>query len=410
MGSYVGVVKGAALAISVITKGVNCCFAAKRVYDLASKDRDLTTSEKIDLAANLIFISFQALEAGVQVHDHVQKNGNKNGKYRFAASVATGTADVTRTVTTKIATNKHGWSFSDTFDVIAVVSFRASDCARQGVEGMPNLCGEKVESGGYVCEAVSTVLYSREELILASKKILGIENEFVMMGGAPSTEAPQQVPQEYAHYKVQANKQFNDWVASQNQYKYLICPFSGRFIHNPIRCKQNPQLVIEKTVIREAQEETRTFLTIAGQNYPFDQFEKDVDQQLREHYLYQFNALQAPFVKAHETQVNDDLEMMRNFEKYDVIPALAKDDPRLVIRCAITREEVRRVIVPCAKVTNVHYENAALQKWLAEKPNVPPPMWPQELPFESKNIKPSKRLQASIDEILLSIAQELNLR
>ena len=407
MGSYVGVVKGAALAISVITKGVNCCFAAKRVYDLASKDRDLTTSEKIDLAANLIFISFQALEAGVQVHDHVQKNGNKNGKYRFAASVATGTADVARTVTTKIATNKHGWSFSDTFDVIAVVSFRASDCARQGAEGMPNLCGEKVESGGYVCEAVSTVLYSREELILASKKILGIENEFVMMGGAPSTEAPQQVPQEYAHYKVHANKQFNDWVANQREYKYLICPFSGRFIHNPIRCKQNSQLVIEKAIIKEAQEEDRTFLTIAGQNYPFDQFEKEVDNQLREHYLHQFKALQAPFVKAHETQVNDDLEIMRNFEKADVIPNFAKGDPRLVHKCAITGGEVRRVRVPRAEVKNVYYEDAALRDWLDKKPNVPPPKWPKELPFVAANIKTSKRVQASIDETLLLIAQEL---
>jgi hypothetical protein len=81
------------------------------------------------------------------------------------------------------------------------------------------------------------------------------------------------------------------------------------------------------------------------------------------------------------------------------------------IQCPLTRSPIRFAVTydgePEDRSPRAYYESAAIREWFKKNPTIPPPGWPQNLPFTGSNVTFARQIQLQIDEALGKASKEI---
>lgn len=353
--------------------------------------RSLTAAEQIDYMAQACFLGLLGL-------DFRSPSKSQSNKRKFSEAVVVGTADVIRTATAKMARGSK-WSKDDTVDLAGVAAYRLGRDGGVAADFLPERFRGTVQAGSQLCEATGLVIQDRDKVSECVSSIFSkIYNYFF----------PPQSNEDC--FVLNENPLFIRWLKKQSHpdLSRFTCPLSGKILLNPIHHSQNRTVIIDKLAYRSARNQLLANVVIAGQTYPLAQFELKVDQALRSQALAFINHAETNFqiyLGLKYSRLRLDL---RNPAAMSKIPSVLHAHPGFSVKCAITNKPIRFVVIPKdERIMDVYYEKNTLRRWISERPRQRPPLWPENLPFQTKNISECPRIQRQIDGVLEQIAAEV---
>lgn len=253
--------------INIIGKSLSVVDAGHKVYVTCSKDK-MTTSDKVNVAAQGLFMIAQVSDIGMQfAPSGSNSSSNKDStsvddNARLGISIAVGTMDVTRTITHKVATN-NSWSFGDALDIVGILAFRGSDAFNTGLQTHKNhewICVNRdaIENGVQIAGTLGQVAINRNYIHSAGVLVYSGTKKawrYIRVGNAPASapaRAPAADPQAQADAKAfnadqdAANQAFEKEAQAIQNWKDLVeipaifaqypafskCRLSGRAIRH----------------------------------------------------------------------------------------------------------------------------------------------------------------------------------
>lgn len=171
----------ACTVFSLIGKAIQAGSSTYNIVQACNKEEKLTTEERIQLVADSLFAALQILDFGLTGASMAPKIGSLQTfkAVHLGINVATGAADVSRVVTSKVL--KSSFGIEDAVDVLAVVCLRAGDACHHGrgiaaKDTQPLICA--IEKGLTITGGVlrigkdCTRLYQKRDDIKAGSRAL----------------------------------------------------------------------------------------------------------------------------------------------------------------------------------------------------------------------------------------------
>jgi hypothetical protein len=217
----------------------------------------------------------------------------------------------------------------------------------------------------------------------------------------PQAVIPQLLP-------IKLPEGFLEWFEQRPEAQHFLCPASGAFLFYPVRCLYDGNLAVELSYVRRLQDLGQESIIIHGDSYLLQDFDSAIDttrQAANREALSSFlDDYEGYLANSQEESMVQLMEALHDMESLRSVPDIFLHIKELK-KCRISGRPIRFVVVPNTRdVRNVYYERETLEDWITSHPNEAPRGWPTEsLPWhllKKSDIKPQKRTQETIDEIL----------
>lgn len=191
--------------------------------------------------------------------------------------------------------------------------------------------------------------------------------------------------------------EFLEWFKKSSHFnKDLLCPLSGQFRLHSVRNKNNPNLIVEKDELERRHREGLPII-IEGLHYSRSDFEETPDSNedktaVKNYLNFRLKYVQAALIKD-QNRIPACLHQVKDLKKY---------------RCQLTSHPIRHIVCPRTQPNGIYYEHIDLIAHLEHNPEVLPPGWPHDLPFNRENIIEPEELQGEINKNLRAIDRALN--
>lgn len=367
-------------------------------YRKSSKNEPLNINQKIDLVAHACFTL-------VQIGDLASDFTKASPKLKLGLRIGAGTMEVSKLCTGQLSGRFQNLSNKD-YLYLASYTFiiRTVDCAQLRLDQIKEVVCTQTTYLSYVIPFGTKTSYCIAKwgtLKSISSKLLKYYN--IYFGSMCKNKI-----KDTDILVIKLDEMFIKWLRKDPERKSLLCPCSFEFLLNPIKCKKNPSLCIEKTVLITLYKNNEEHFKIGEEKFAVSDFESDVDMVKQLENRNALNILQDAFQNEQIEKIKRIYKKLSEPEKLTKIPKWLAIDKRFIFKCKISKKPILFPIVPnIDTVHTVYYEEQEIKKWINEKPNELPPEWPQDLPFNNNNLRRCLRARAMILESLEMIYKEI---